>query len=242
MEMPLENVVYLENSVDDGLGPAMNCTIFNDLLEFQMKNNPTLAGKTKRDIAEACDMSESTLKNLCNGKNDNPRIGTLKRIIRYIGGGSVDRIIGFAPPRDFAKEEAQYDASLVEAMQIRLDEKRERIDELTKQLAVCEEDRDRLRRLVLAKGEALSAAELKASMLQAQMDAHGESNLHRNKQESDLREDFEKVRSTLYAERAESKKLRVALIVMCAVAILALALSVYLIWDVTHLSAGIFRQ
>jgi len=217
MEIPSENIIYLENTISDDLGPAMNCSIFNDLLEFQMKNNPALVGKTKRDIAEACYMSESTLKNLCNGKNDNPRIGTLKRIIRYIGGGSVDRIIGFAPPRDFEKEEAQYDASLVEALQIRLDDKRDRIGELTAQLSASEADRDRLRKLVLEKGECLSAARTKIEHLQALVDDNA-------------------------SERAESKKLRVALIVMCAVAILALALSVYLIWDVTHLSAGIFRQ
>lgn len=165
MEAPQDNVIYLENAVDDGFGPAMNHTIFNDLLEFQMKNNPALAGKTRRDIAEACYMSESTLKNLCSGKSDNPRIGTLKRILRYIGGGSVDRLIGFAPPRDFEKEEAQYDASLVEAIQIRLDEKRARIEELEDQLAACEKDRDRLRKLVLEKGESKSKACAEAEAL-----------------------------------------------------------------------------
>lgn len=241
MEMPLEKVVYMENAVDDGLGPVMNCNIFNDLLEFQMQNNPALAGKTKRDIAEACFMSESTLKNLCNGKNDNPRIGTLKRILRYIGGGSVDRLIGFAPPRDFAKEEAQYDASLVEAMQIRLDEKRERIDELTTQLAAVETDRDRLRKMVLEKGECLSAARTKIEHLQALVDDNASSRRQSDKQSGELRDDFEKVRSTLYAERAETRKLRITLAAMCVIAFVALAGIIYLLWDVTNPVAGIFR-
>lgn len=59
----------------------VNNEILNELLKFQMQNNPALEGMTKADIAKACDMSESTLKNLLNGKNDNPQVGTLKRLI-----------------------------------------------------------------------------------------------------------------------------------------------------------------
>lgn len=138
--------------------PIINHEILNELLKFQMQNNPALAGKTKADIAKACDMSESTLKNLLNGKNDNPQVGTLKRLIRYIGGGSIDRMVGLAPPRDFKTEEAVYDANLVETIQVRLDEKRAMIDELQHQLAMAELEKDRLRKIVLEKSEAKSKA------------------------------------------------------------------------------------
>ena len=100
----------------------LNHEILNELLKFQMKNNPDLEGMTKADIAKACDMSESTLKNLLNGKNDNPQVGTLKRFIEFIGGGSIDRMVGLAPPRDFEEEEAVYDANLVQSIQIQLGE------------------------------------------------------------------------------------------------------------------------
>lgn len=138
--------------------PIMNHEILNDLLKFQMQNNPALAGKTKADIARACDMSESTLKNLLSGKNDNPQVGTLKRLIRYIGGGSIDRMVGLAPPRDFKEEEAVYDANLVQSIQIQLGEKRMQIEELQNQLAMAELEKDRLRKIVLEKGEAKSKA------------------------------------------------------------------------------------
>lgn len=138
--------------------PVINHEILSELLKFQMQNNPALAGKTKADIAKACDMSESTLKNLLNGKNDNPQVGTLKRLIRYIGGGSIDRMVGLAPPRDFKEEEAVYDANLVQSIQIRLDEKRALVEELQNQLALAELEKDRLRKIILEKGEGKSKA------------------------------------------------------------------------------------
>lgn len=229
MEQPLDNVVYLENAVDDGSGPVMNCTIFNDLLEFQMKNNPALAGKTKRDIAEACYMSESTLKNMCSGKNDNPRIGTLKRILRYIGGGSVDRMIGFAPPRDFEKEEAQYDASLVEAIQIRLDEKRARIEELEDQLDASEKDRDRLRKLVLEKGEALSEARTRAAAAEQIINERNGSIARRDQR-------YDETVSELKIERGRNRRL-VAAIVILSIAIVSIC-TIY-VWDAANLNRGL---
>lgn len=137
---------------------VVNHEILNELLKFQMQNNPDLEGMTKADIAKACDMSESTLKNLLNGKNDNPQVGTLKRLIDFIGGGSIDRMVGLAPPRDFKEEEAVYDASLVQSIQIQLGEKRAQIEELQNQLVMAELEKDRLRKIVLEKGEAKSKA------------------------------------------------------------------------------------
>ena len=136
----------------------LNHEILNELLKFQMKNNPDLEGMTKADIEKACDMSESTLKNLLNGKNDNPQVGTLKRFIEFIGGGSIDRMVGLAPPRDFKEEEAVHDANLVQSIQIQLGEKRAQIEELQNQLAMAELEKDRLRKIVLEKGEGKSKA------------------------------------------------------------------------------------
>jgi transcriptional regulator with XRE-family HTH domain len=143
---------------------VLDCKLFNDLINFQLKNNPDLAGKTKMDIARECDISESTMKNILSGKNSNPHVGTLRRIILRIGGGSVDRIIGLAPPRDFEKEDAVYDADLVHAANIRVAEKEAVIDNLHKQLMYAEADKDRLRKLILEKSEIKSkiAAEAEA--------------------------------------------------------------------------------
>lgn len=136
----------------------MNHEILSELLKFQMKNNPKLAGQTKADIARACDMSESTLKNLLSGKNDNPQVGTLKRLIQYIGGGSIDRMVGLAPPRDFKAEEAVYDANLVETIQIQLDEKHALIEELQNHVAILEAEKERLSTMLIEKSELKSKA------------------------------------------------------------------------------------
>lgn len=119
-----------------------------ELYNFQRAHNPVLKGLTSKDIAEMCDMSENTLRELLKGKNKNPRLGTLKRLIRVIGGGSLDKLIGFAPPRDFGKEAETYDATLVEALQIRLDEKREIIAELKAQLSDAEKRLDNLNNII----------------------------------------------------------------------------------------------
>lgn len=144
---------------------VIDCAILRELIAFQLQNNPALSGKTKSDIARACDMSETTYKNLLNGKAGNPHVGTLVRLIRYIGGGSIDRMVGLAPPRDFAKEDAAYDANLVQAIQIRLEEKRSVIDDLQSRLAMAECENDRLRKLVLEKGERQSKASAESSAL-----------------------------------------------------------------------------
>lgn len=105
-----------------------------ELYNFQRAHNPALKGLSGKDIAEMCDMSENTMRELLKGKNKNPRLGTIKRFIRVIGGVSLDKLTGFAPPRDFDKEAETYDATLVEALQVRLDEKRETITELKAQV------------------------------------------------------------------------------------------------------------
>lgn len=143
---------------------VVNCKQLSELINFQLQNNPDLRGKTKMDIAKECDISESTMKNILSGKNSNPHVGTLKRILVKIGGGSIDRIVGLAPPRDFAKENAVYDADLVHAANIRVSEKEAVVDNLNKQLMLAEAEKDRLRKIILEKSEIKSkmAAEAEA--------------------------------------------------------------------------------
>ncbi len=150
---------------------VVNCKLLSDLINFQMQNNPDLAGKTKMDIAKECDISESTMKNILSGKNSNPHVGTLKRIIVKIGGGSIDRIIGLAPPRDFKKEDAVYDANLVQAAQIRVSEKEALIDNLNQQLMLAEADKDRLRKIILDKSEIKSRMSAEAEAMKKEIAA-----------------------------------------------------------------------
>ncbi len=219
---------------NDSTAFELDNTALTELVNFQKKNNPRLQGKTNRDIAEACGMSENTLCAILKGKNKNPRVATLVYIMRAVGGGSIDRLVGLAPHRDFAKEEAFYDATLVEAMQARLDEKRQRIDELTSELTTSEEECTRLRRMYNEKCMALSSAEAQLKSLRS--DADG-----RSKTETEQRTDIEDLKRTLYRERDEMRKVRMLGILSCIGLIVALGIIIYLLWEMTNPTMGNFR-
>lgn len=198
-------------------------TALTDLIAFQKKHNPRLKDKTNRDIADMCGMSENTLCAILKGKNKNPRVGTLRLILGAIGGGSIDRLVGLAPHRDFAKEEAFYDATLVDAMQARLDEKRALIESLQGQLAESEQDRDRLRKLYNEKCIALSAAETRIEAMKAEVDEGAARRARWNKTEDELR------------------KVRMLCILACLGLIIAMGVLIYLLWEIANPNLGNFR-
>ena len=169
METGEKYLLQDDHANDDVLDNAILC----ELIEFQCKNNPKLKGLTSADIAEKCDMSESTLKALKKGKNKNPRVGTLVRLLKYIGGGSIDRMVGLAPPRDFAKEEATYDRTLVETLQARLDAKTERINEYIYELEHKNKESEALRNELTEVYKELSAEKTKSALaLENKIRAH----------------------------------------------------------------------
>ena len=142
---------------------VLDYKILSELIEFQCKNNPKLKGLTSADIAEQCDMSETTYKGLKKGKNRNPRVGTLVRLLKFIGGGSIDRMVGLAPPRDFAKEQAAYDQTLVETLQARLDAKIEIISEYSREVEVLHTENESLRKELVEAYKDLSAEKSKSN-------------------------------------------------------------------------------
>lgn len=101
---------------------CLDTVMLKNLYEFQHANNPALQHKSCADIAADAGMSESTLRNLLTGRCRNPNGETLTGLLDAIGGGSLDRLYGYAPPRDFEHETATYDATLMEAMQHQVEE------------------------------------------------------------------------------------------------------------------------
>lgn len=200
METALDGFIATE--LDD----VLDYQRLNELVEFQRKNNPALKGKTLADIAESCDSCETTLKGLLKGRNKNPRVGTLVRLLKSIGGGSIDRLVGLAPPRDFRAEEAVYDKTLVETLQARIEAKQERIEEYKEQVAALETENQRVRKLYLKAREDLSSATEKCSQI----------------------DDYKK----------RVVRLRTALIVFVALALMFSGILLYLIWDVSNPNAG----
>lgn len=144
---------------------VLDYRMLNNLFEFQRKNNPALKDKSLADIADDCETCETTIKGMLKGRNRNPRLATAVRFIKAIGGGSIDRLVGLAPPRDFMIEEAAYDKTLVETLQARLDGKNERIEEYKTQVAELEAENQRVRKLYLKACEDLSARNEKCAQI-----------------------------------------------------------------------------
>ena len=68
------------------------------LTALKNKNNLTYDA-----IAKMCDKSESTVKNLCLGKSDNPGIDTIAPVV-YAMGGSLDEMLNPGKSKDELKE------------------------------------------------------------------------------------------------------------------------------------------
>ena len=63
----------------------------------------TKTGLTYEAIAEKSERSESTIKNLCSGKSEDPRLDTIAPII-YALGGSIDEMLNPGKNKDEMKE------------------------------------------------------------------------------------------------------------------------------------------
>lgn len=166
-------------------------------------------------LAAYSGLSEPTLKKLKGGDIADPRGSTFWILFNKFG----------IRPREVLKCIPQNICStdcMNQAVR-QLKEAQNRIEELTKKRESDKAELDRLRKMILVKGEALSAAQSKAE--------HSEK----------VRDDFEKVWETLRQERIEHKRLRCALIATCIIAIIALGAAVYFLWEAMHPYSGNFR-
>lgn len=198
-----------------------------ELYNFQRTHNPALKGMSSQAIAEACDMSENTMRELLKGKNKNPRLGTMKRFLRVIGGGSLDRLTGFAPHRDFDKEEAAYDANLVQSLQVRLDEKREMIAELKSQLADREERLVNLRTIIHQEGHDGKIAIGQVKEMEQRL--------------ADKCDQIAEQSKTIAEQKIEIRKLRAMGVVLTILLMLVMAFAFYLVWEIANPTLGNFR-
>ncbi len=239
MEQPKAQTTYLEPV--EGGKCEFDYVRLKELVDFQLEHNPKLKGKKCRDIAIGSGISESTYKNLMSGRNRNPTIGILTGILDFVGGGSIDRLVGLAPPRDFEKEAAQYDASLMESMQARMKEKEQRVTELIDQVGVLEDQKLHYQRMY--KDECIKVASLESDLrhmnervvaLQSEANADAEHRAVQDRQSGDLRDDLNKVRNTMYRQR-------MGLIFVSLIAFAALVALVYLLWEIANPTIGNIR-
>jgi len=160
-------------------------------------------------------LSEPTLKKLKTGQIADPRGSTFWILFNKFG----------VRPRDVLKCIPANICSVdcVNQTMLQLKAANERLEECERKHAADQAEMDRLRKLVLEKGEALSAAQAKA--------ISADNN----------RDDLVLVRKTLFQERAEYKRLRITLVIACIVAVAAMGLAIYFLWEAMHPYAGNFR-
>lgn len=207
-DAPPSNVQLLE-VVEERSSSTYNLDVdaLNRLIDFGREHNPRLKGASEARLAEMCEVSETTFKSIRKGRNRKPRLDIMYSIVALFG-GSIDRLIGLAPPRDIARERATWDATLTEGLQ-------QRIDYLERQKAADDAELDRLRKLVLAKSEALAHAQTRADACEARV-------------------------AELIAEaarhRAELRRHRWAILF---IALLFFSLALYLTWELANPGSGL---
>lgn len=92
----------------------------------------------------------STLKKLCTGKIEDPKLSTLLAPFRVLG-LSIDRACGLAPERDMRKEPAFHDTSMLNAMQERISMQADKITDLSTKLSAEREKAKGFERMVVEK-------------------------------------------------------------------------------------------
>lgn len=191
-------------------------TLLVDGIAEYRKSQPESAEITCDALAAQIGLAASTLKKLKAGQIVDPRGSTYWLLWKAF---RIDprRLMGI--PIDGAA----LDAAGLHEIRIRLDEKRQRIEELTREVEQLHEDKLRIQRMYNEASKEAAAAVAEVKHLEIMKTA------------------LYKERDEHKTEQAEYKRLRVALIVMCAVAIFALSASVYILWDAMNPGMGFFR-
>ena len=111
-------------------------------------------GMSFATLARKSQTPESTLRKLLQGVTKDPRISTVQPVFKALE-LDANIALGLAPPRDYEAEITQENVPLTDALKQQLSEVRAERDSQLAEL-------DRLRKLVLSKGETLSRLEGRA--------------------------------------------------------------------------------
>lgn len=139
-----------QQHLEERSSPTYNLDVeaLNNLITFARNNNPRFKGMSESKMAEVCDVSVTTFKDIRKGRCKKPRVDILYSIVSAFG-GSIDRLVGLAPARDISKETATWDATLVEGYQHRIDALTAQVEMLNQQLAMKETETEKLHAAVL---------------------------------------------------------------------------------------------
>lgn len=192
----------------------------------------SFTGMSLSTLARKSQTPESTLRKLLQGVTKDPRISTVQPVFKALE-LDANIALGLSPERDYDAEISRENVPLTEAL-------RQQLESVRAERDAAEAKAQDLRLKYLGKCEALSAAEATISAMQEAANNYAQQQTQLDKRADDNRNDFDKVRNTLYAERAEAKRLRMALIAMGVVTIVSLGITVYVMLAALHPAVQFF--
>lgn len=187
---------------------------------------------------------ESTLRKLLQGVTKDPRVSTIQPIFKALE-LDANIALGLSPPRDYGEETARENVPLTEALQRQLDDVRAERDAQMKEL-------DRLRKLVLDKGEKLSRMEERAAdaeQLSARCADQQQRLEYKAEKIQSQAEEIARLKATIEARdktvenletlaRRNRKSENWNLIFAVAMVAAFVALAAFYIWDISNLNKG----
>ena len=208
-------------------------------MEFSGMSFATLARKT-------C-TPESTLRKLFQGVTKDPRISTIRAIFRVLE-LDANVALGLSPPRDYEAEATRENIPLTESLKQQLTEVRAERDAQLVEL-------DRLRKLVLAKGEALSRLEGRAADVdelnarcadqQQRLEYKAQKIQDQAEEIACLREKADaraitirNLESLTARQRQELRWMKIATVALVSIIIAA---SIYMAWELVNPDAGMIQ-
>lgn len=208
-------------------------------MQFTGMSFATLARKSRTP--------ESTLRKLLQGVTKDPRISTVQPVFKALE-LDANIALGLAPPRDYDAEITQENVPLTDALKQQLSEVRAERDSQLAEL-------DRLRKLVLSKGETLSRLEGRAAdvdALTAQCaEQHKRLEIKTQKIQDQaeeiacLREKVESrertvknLESLTARQRKELMWMKIATAALVAVIVVAAS---YMVWEIANPDSGLIK-
>lgn len=196
------------------------------------------------ELARLSSIPERTLRNILNGMTKDPRVSTVVPILRVLA-ASFDRISGLAPKRDFTREEAVYDATLMDSM-------RQQVAAAKEEIAVRDRELDRLRKLVLEKEGAMCRFEGRATEVEKLTKQCADQQERLEFKAEKIREQAETIASRDATIKEQCKnianlerltgrqctELFWLKIVIAGLIVVIVAASIYLIWELANQDAG----
>lgn len=211
--------------------PEIQWDQLRKLMEFQELTYPALARMSGTP--------ESTLRKLLQGVTKDPRVSTMYPIVKALG-ASFDRLLGLAPKRDFEREEATYDVTLMDSMRHQVQEMaKEREADVNRNAEKIAENASMIEALNAKVNEQMERLEFKAGrihdlemenqVLKANVDA-------RDRTISNLESMYKKRDATVGSLR---KDLTIMRYVLIALAFICVGICGYFIWEILNLDKGI---